>query len=116
MVTNLNWRRSSTGLSAERNQLLKPNDAADGRPRRPLFPPRRKRVVERALAGGALFDRDDGAALVDIDQRHVEPRTLLQELQVARAVGVDVGEADQEEAVGDFHRKPRQRRAARLLV
>src|SRR6478672_10776933 len=80
-----------------------------------LLAPRRERIVERALAGGALFDRDDGAALVDVDQRHVEPRTLLEELQIARAVGVDVGEADQEEAVGDFHRKARQRRAARLL-
>jgi hypothetical protein len=40
----------------------------------PLFRPRRERVVEGALAGGALFDSDDGAALVDVDQRHVEPR------------------------------------------
>src|SRR3979411_2158207 len=55
-----------------------------------LFPPRRERVVEGALAGGALLDGDDGAALVDIDQRHVEPRALLQELQVALAVGIDI--------------------------
>ncbi len=69
----------------------------------PLFPPHRERVIERAFAGRALFDRDDGAALVDIDQRHVEPGALLQELQIAGAVGIDVGEADQEEAVGDFY-------------
>lgn len=39
----------------------------------PSLPPRRECVVERALAGGAFFDRDDGAALVDVDQRHIEP-------------------------------------------
>jgi hypothetical protein len=65
--------------------------------------PRRERLVERALARHALFDRDDGAALVGVDQRRVEPRLLLQELQVARAIGLDVGEADEEEAVGDLH-------------
>src|SRR6185312_7867936 len=52
----------------------------------PLFAPRRERFVEGAFAGGALFDRDDGAALVDVDQRHVEPGALLQELKVAGAI------------------------------
>src|SRR5579872_1319371 len=47
-----------------------------------LLAPGRKRVVEGALTGCTLLDRDDGATLVDIDQRHVEPRALLQELQV----------------------------------
>src|SRR5665647_2692577 len=65
----------------------------DGR-RSGLLPPRRERVVEGALAGGALFDGDDGAALVDIDQRHIEPGALLQELQVARAVGLSNVDAD----------------------
>src|SRR6266436_3165708 len=82
----------------------------------PLFPPGRERVVERAFAGGAFFDGDDGAALVDVDQRHVEPRALLQQLQIAGAVGIDIRQADQEEAVGDLDREPRQRRAARLFV
>src|SRR5579859_6091860 len=82
----------------------------------PLFAPGRKRIVEGALTRWALFDRDDGAALVGVDQRHVEPRPFLQELNVARAVGIHVGEPDQEEAVGDLHRKARERRAARLLV
>ena len=41
--------------------------------------PRRERLVERALAGHALLNRDDGAALVSVDQRHVEPGALLQE-------------------------------------
>src|SRR5882757_6287806 len=51
-----------------------------------LLPPRRERFIERAFAGGAFFDRDDGAALVGVDQGHVEPGTLLEELQVALAV------------------------------
>src|ERR1700744_4314061 len=83
---------------------------------RSLLAPRRKRVVEGALAGRALFYRDDGAGLVGIDQRHVEPRTLLQELDVARAVGIDVGQPDQEEAVGDLDGEAGERRAAGLLV
>src|SRR5215831_2202805 len=83
---------------------------------RALFAPGGKRVVEGALARRALFDRDDGAALVGVDQRHVEPRTLLQKLHVALAVGVDVRQPDQEEAVRDFDGKTGKRRAARLLV
>src|ERR1700733_4338022 len=67
-----------------------------------LFAPGGECVVEGALARRAFFDRDDGAALVDIDQRHVEPRALLQELDVAGAVGVDIRQPDQEEAVGDL--------------
>src|SRR3954468_23891104 len=81
-----------------------------------LLPPQRERVVERAFAGGALFDRDDGAALVDVDQRDVEPGTLLQELHIAGAVGIDVGEAYQEETFGDLDGETGQRGAARLLV
>ena len=78
---------------------------------RPSLPPGRERVVERAFAGGAFFDGDDGAALVDVDQRHVEPRALLQKLQVALAIGIDIGQADQEEAVGDLDGEPGQPRA-----
>ena len=70
---------------------------AGKRPHSPLLPPRRERIVERAFAGGAFFDRDDGAALVDVDQRHVVPGAFLQELQVARAVGVDCGQANHEQ-------------------
>src|SRR5580704_7718516 len=81
-----------------------------------LLAPRREGVVEGALAGGALFDGDDGAALVDVDQRHVEPRALLQKLQVAGVVGVDIGKPDQEKAVGNLDREAGERGAARLLV
>jgi hypothetical protein len=42
---------------------------------------------------------DDGAALVDIDQRHVEPGALLQELQITAAFGLDVGKAYQNQPV-----------------
>jgi hypothetical protein len=48
--------------------------------------------------------------------RHGEPGALLQELHVARAVGIDVGEADKEEAVSDLDREVRERGAACLLV
>ena len=37
-----------------------------------------------AWARRTFFDRDDGAALVGIDQRHIEPRAFLQERDVAR--------------------------------
>src|ERR1700722_18412918 len=60
---------------------------------RRLLSPGRECFVESALARGAFFDGDDGAALVDVDQRHVEPRALLQELQVAGAVGLDIRQA-----------------------
>src|SRR5688572_19628108 len=76
-----------------------------------LLAPRHERLVERAFAWRALFDGDDGAALVDVDQRHVEPGAFLQKLYVARSLGLDVGQADQEKrlrAVGDFHRISRQ--------
>src|SRR5258708_34407768 len=109
-MTNVQF--SPLSIRTWRGASRKRKKALGGTFARPSLPPRRERVVERALAGGTFFDRDDGAALVDVDQRHVEPRTLLQELQIARPVGIDVGEADQEEAVGDFHRKPRHGRAA----
>src|ERR1700704_731843 len=64
--------------------------------------PDRERIVEGAFAGRALLDRDDGAALVGIDQGYVEPGAFLQELDVALAVGIDVRQPDQEEAVGDL--------------
>jgi hypothetical protein len=41
----------------------------------------------------------------------VEPGAFLQELQIAGTVGIDIGQADQEEAVGD--REAGQRGAVR---
>jgi hypothetical protein len=80
---------------------------------RRLLPPRRKRVREGAVAGGAFFDGDDGAAAVGVDQRHVEPRPGLQQVDVARAVALDIRQPDQEEAVGDLEGETGQRRATR---
>src|SRR6266480_4932716 len=60
-----------------------------------LIAPDRKRVVEGALSRRALLDRDNGAALVGVDQRHVEPGALLQELDIALAIGIDVRQSDQ---------------------
>src|SRR5215475_3799173 len=83
---------------------------------RSLFAPHPERIIERAFARRALFDRDDGAALIGVDQRHIEPGTFLQELDVALTVGIDVRQSDQEEAIGDLDREARERCAARLLV
>src|ERR1700754_682185 len=58
-----------------------------------LLPPRRKRILERPFPRRAFLNRDDGAALVGVHKRDVEPGALLQELQVAGAVAVDVGQA-----------------------
>jgi arsenate reductase len=46
---------------------------ASGKPKVRLLAPGRERVVEGPLARRALLDGDDGAALVGIDQRDVEP-------------------------------------------
>src|SRR4051812_4000073 len=81
-----------------------------------LLTPCRESIVEGALSRAALFNSDDSAALVDIDQRYVEPRTLLEKLQVTRAVSVDIRQADQEESVGHLDRESRERRTPRLLV
>src|SRR5438309_1105735 len=79
------------------------------------LPPGRERFREGALARGALFERQDGAAVVVVDDRDVEPGPLLEQLQIAVAVGVGGGQADQEEAVGDLDGEPGERHAARLL-
>src|SRR3954471_9593454 len=98
---------------AESNRL---DSGAQVAGNRASLAPGRKRFVEGTLAGGALFDRDDGAALVGVDKRHVEPGALLQELQIPLPLGIDVGKTDQEKSVGDLDRERRQWRAARLLV
>src|SRR5678809_1272150 len=51
----------------------------------------------RRVAGRPLFQGDDGAAVVVVDHRDVEPAPLLQQLQVAILVGVLVGQADKVE-------------------
>ena len=96
MVTNNRRNPPISGLTAPKiryrfmHDLVNSGRGNDGRSPA-SFPPRRERVVEGAFAGGALFDGDDGAALIDINQRHVEPGALLQKVQIARSVGVDIG-------------------------
>ena len=68
--------------------------------------PRRDSLVKCALAQCTLLDRDGGAALVGLDQRHVEPGALLQELDVAGAIDLGVGLADEEDAIGYLGGEP----------
>lgn len=56
---------------------------------KPLLHPSRKGLLESALARIALLDRQDSAASVVVDDRHVEPAALLQKLYVALHVGFD---------------------------
>src|SRR5262249_14153923 len=70
---------------------------------------------EDAVAGRAFLDRQDGAAVVVVNDRYVKPGALLEELQIAVLVGVGGGEADQEETGRDLDGEPRERDAARLL-
>ena len=60
-----------------------------------------KRVRKNAFTHHPFFHCDNAAALVAIDYRNIEPRALLQELQIAAAVRLDIRQADQEEVVGN---------------
>ena len=84
-----NGEKAKASLTACVTSIVADGALADGGPS-----PHAANASLRALARHALFERDDGAALVGVNQRCVEPRTLLQKLQIARAVGIDVGEAD----------------------
>jgi hypothetical protein len=53
-----------------------------------------KAALYSAFAWRSLLDRQDGAALIGVDPRHIEPGALLRELDIALAVGVDIGQAD----------------------
>src|SRR4029077_6430835 len=72
-------------------------------------------LAEGAVAGRALLHRQDGAAAVGVDDRDIEPRSVLEQLHVALNVGVDRGKPYQEEAVGHLDGKSGERGAARLL-
>src|SRR3984885_5411488 len=80
-----------------------------------LIAPGGKGISESAIAGRTLFQCQNGTAAIVIDDRNIEPRPALEQLNIALQVGIDRGQADQEEAVGDFHGKARKRGAARLL-
>ena len=96
---------------------LKPGHFLLQRPaRRDLLPPGAERFLEGARAGRAFFHRENGALAAGIDDGNVEPVALLEQLNVALHVDVDRRQADQEIAVGDFHREAGERHAARLLA
>ena len=80
-----------------------------------LLLPGLERVGEDAVAGRAFLHRQDGAPVVVVDHRDVEPAALLEQLQISLPVGVDVRKADQVKAVGHLHRKSGERHATRLL-
>src|SRR5262245_55486766 len=80
-----------------------------------LLPPRLEGVRKRAIAERALRQRQDGAAVVGVHHRNVEPGALLEQLRVALAVRLGRRKPDQEEAVGDFHGEAGKRHAARRL-
>src|SRR5262249_50722799 len=72
-------------------------------------------VGEDALTGRAFLQGEDGAAVVVVNNRDVEPAALLEHLQIAILVGIDVGEADEIEAGRHLDREAGERHAARLL-
>src|SRR5262249_14232024 len=80
-----------------------------------LLAPSLERLGKRPLAGRALFERQDGATIVVVDDGDVEPGAVLQQLHVALTVGVARRQADQEEAGGHLDGKAGERRAAALL-
>ena len=61
-----------------------------------------ERVGESLIAGGAFFDGYDGSAVVAVDDRNIEPATLLQQLKIAILVGRLVGQADQVKVRSDL--------------
>src|SRR6202034_4246512 len=80
-----------------------------------LFRPGGECIRESPIAGRAFFHGQDGAAAIVIDDRDIEPRLILEQLDIALHVGIDRGQADQEEAVGDLDRESGERNAAGLL-
>ena len=80
-----------------------------------LLPPGRECVGEHAIARRAFFDRQNGAAIVVVNDRDIEPRPLLEQLNIALHVRIGRREPDQEESGRHLDRKTRKRDAAGLL-
>src|SRR5438445_3161507 len=70
--------------------------------------------LERTLAGRALFECQNGPPIVAVDDRNIEPATVLEQLHIALAIGIGRRQPDQEEADGDLDGEAGQRRAAAL--
>src|ERR1043166_5927471 len=81
-----------------------------------LLLPHLERLAERAFAGRTLFECEDGAAVVVVDHRDVEPGALLEQLQIPVAIGRAGVEPDEEVAIGDLGHESRQRRAGGLFA
>src|SRR6476469_5595381 len=79
------------------------------------LPPGLERLVKGAFARRALFEREDRAAAVVVDDRNVEPAALLEKLQIALHIAFDRRQPDEEEARRHLHGESGERRAARLL-
>src|SRR5215472_8873028 len=82
--------------------------------RRPV--PCREGVAERALACGALLDRQDGAPAVVVDDREIEPGTLAQELQIGGAFGLGDRQGSDEIPGRDLDGKRVERNAAGIFL
>src|SRR5262245_55100742 len=85
------------------------------RRRRSLLVPGRERFREGAIARCALLQCQDRASTIGVDDRDIEPRPLLEQLNIALLVGLDRRKPDQKEAVGHLHGEASERRAARLF-
>src|SRR5262245_52398127 len=69
-----------------------------------LLRPRFERLGENALAGRAFLQGQDGATVVVVNHRDVEPAPLLEQLNIAILVSLHVRQADQIEAGRHFDR------------
>src|SRR5262245_27459022 len=81
----------------------------------PLLLPGLERVGEDLLAGRAFFQGQNGAAVVVVNHRDVEPAPFLEQLDVAVLVGLRVRQAYQIEAGRDLDREAGERDPARSL-
>jgi hypothetical protein len=62
-----------------------------------------ERFRKSALTGVALFQRQDGAPIVSILHRDVQPRAVPKQFDVTLLLSLDRGQPDQKEAGGNFH-------------
>src|SRR6476620_10826609 len=61
-------------------------------------------IAEGAIAGNALLQSQNGAAAIVVEDGHVDPSALLQELDVPAIIRRCIGQTDQEEAIRHLHR------------
>src|SRR5579883_1188985 len=82
---------------------------------RALLFPSRKCGGEDAVAGDAFLDRQDGAPAVIEDDRHVEPRALLEQLDIVLLFRIDRREPYEEIGVSDLDGVSGERNAELVL-